>query len=166
MRERFEFLQDKQQAHVSSLNYQQTRLPPLQYYAVKDDMLAHGLGSVYVRFMKNDGFCYLSVLFLRTSRRYLTNSVGQAAKALTHAGYHITLCYPTHYNRNAIIKAAVDAYGERFRDFQMVAINNVRISSGDTYEIIGDSEFARGLREIVAISIPDKENYTPRVSLD
>ena len=54
----------------------------------------------------------------------------------------------------------------RFRDFQLVAINNVRISSDDAYEIIGDSEFARGLREIVAISIPDKENYTPRISLD
>ena len=166
MRERFEFLQNKQQAHVASLSYQQTRLPPLQYYAVKDQILAHGLGNVYVRFMVDDGFCYLRVLFLWNFQRYLTNSVGRAAKALTHAGYHITLCYPKHYNRDATIKAAVDAYGERFRDFQMVTINDVRISSGDTYEIIGNSDFARGLREIVAISIPDKENYTPHISLD
>ena len=166
LRERLHYFEEKQTAHTGSLNFQQTRLPPTQYYAVWDHVSQNGIGNVWVQFRVDDGFCYLKVFFMWHFQWYLTNAAGRAAKDLTHAGYHITLCYPKHYNRDANIKAAVDAYGERYRLPQMVTLNDIHISSGGTYEIIGDSEFARDVNQLVAISIPDKQNYHAHISLD
>jgi len=167
MRERLEALKAKKEKHAGTLNWRETRLPPIQYYAVVDHLTQNGIGNVWVQFrVQDDGFCYLHVLFMWHFQWYLTNRAGRAAKDLTHAGYHITLCYPKHYNYDANIRAAVDAYGERFRQYQLVRLDDISVSSGGTYEIKGNSTFARELNALVALSIPDKENYTAHISLD
>ena len=45
-------------------------------------------------------------------------------------------------------------------------IPNVSVSSGDTYEIIGNSEFARDLRAVTSITKAHDPGYKPHVSLD
>ena len=45
-------------------------------------------------------------------------------------------------------------------------IPSVNVSSGDTYEILGDSEFARDLKAVTDITKADSANYKPHISLD
>ena len=45
-------------------------------------------------------------------------------------------------------------------------VPDVLVSSGDTYQIMGNSQFAKDLREVTDITMAHKGNYQPHVSLD
>ncbi len=45
-------------------------------------------------------------------------------------------------------------------------VPSVSVSSGGTYEILGDSEFANDLRAVTDITKASSSNYKPHISLN
>ena len=163
---RHDELADKDKEHKGSTNFLETRVPPQEYYNRKKG-IEKGLGIVRVQYERqpDTGFHFARIYFPR-GFKHLTNEEGQRRKAATPAGYHVTLGYDRDYTENAETRAAIDNFANKYRDYQRVIVPNVRVSSGDTYEIIGNSEFARDLRAVTSITKADNPDYKPHVSLD
>ena len=62
-------------------------------------------------------------------------------------------------------RKATDAIADKYGRWQEIEMNDISISSGDTYQIEGDSEFAEDLRKTVAITL-NKPNYKAHISMD
>ena len=45
-------------------------------------------------------------------------------------------------------------------------VPKVTVSASDTYEIVGNSEFARDLRAVTSITKASDPSYKPHISLD
>ena len=163
---RYDELEYKDKQHKDSTHFLETRVPPQEYYKRKND-IEKGLGIVGVRYERqpDTGFHFARIYFPR-GFKHLTNEEGQRRKAATPAGYHITLGYDRDYTENAEARAAIDSFANKYRRYKEVMIPNVSVSSGDTYEIIGNSEFARDLRAVTSITKADDPSYKPHVSLD
>ena len=168
----FEVLNDKKDKHEGSLNYATCRLPPAQYYTVKDRVQKEGIGKRWVKFFTDSdtGFRYLKVDFASDDPDLLNGHAGQALQAQNPAGYHITICYDKTYKEDPRAQEATDEierkYGDWWREINM---HKISISSGDTYQIDGDSEFAEDLRRTVAITLAGSKNnpnYKAHISMD
>ena len=156
----------KDKQHKDTTNFLETRLPPQEYYNRKKN-IEKGLGLVGVQYERqpDTGFHFARIYFPR-GFKHLTNEEGQRRKAATPAGYHVTLGYDKDYTENAEARAAIDNFADKYRRGTVVMIPNVSVSSGDTYEIIGNSEFARDLRAVTSITKARDPGYKPHVSLD
>ena len=131
------------------------------------NIIKTGIGRVGVQYERqpDTGFHYARIHFPRNFE-HLTNEEGQRRKASTPAGYHVTLGYDRDYTENAAARAAITNFAHKYRRYKEVMIPNVSVSSGDTYEIIGNSEFARDLRAVTSITKADNPGYKPHISLD
>jgi len=165
---RFDKLDEKRQQHINTDNYQKRRLPPSEYYAVKDHVLTHGIGIQPVRFeTASDGFKYLRVDFPDDYKWLLNNEFGRSEQAKNPAGYHITICEPKTYDTDQAAKQATDHLEGEYGRWQEIEMNEITISSGDTYQIEGNSQFAQDLRETVAITMRHKgAGYKAHISMD
>ena len=163
---RYDELEYKDKQHKDSTHFLETRVPPREYYKRKND-IEKGLGLRRVRYERqpDTGFHFARIYFPR-GFKHLTNEEGQRRKAATPAGYHVTLGYDRDYTENAEARAAIDNFANKYRRYKEVMIPNVSVSSGDTYEIIGNSEFARDLRAVTSITKADDPGYKPHISLD
>ena len=74
--------------------------------------------------------------------------------------------YNTDYTRNPTPRAAIDNFAHKYGTYQEVVVPKVNVSSGDTYEILGDYEFAKDLRAVADITKASLANYKPRIYLD
>ena len=74
--------------------------------------------------------------------------------------------YNTDYTENPTTRAAIDNFAHKYGTYKELMVPRVNVSSGDTYEIIGDSEFARDLRAVTDITKASSANYKPHISLD
>ena len=124
-----------------------------------------GLVGVQYERQPDTGFHFARIYFPR-GFKHLTNEEGQRRKATTPAGYHVTLGYHKDYTESPEARAAIDSFAHKYRRHKEVMIPNVSVSSGDTYEIIGNSEFARDLRAVTSITKADNPDYKPHISLD
>ena len=126
-----------------------------------------GVGIVGVQYERepNTGFHYARIYFPRNFQRP-TNEEGQRRKRESPAGYNVTLGYNTDYTDNPTTRAAIDNFAHKYGWYKEVMIPKVNVSSGDTYEILGSSEFARDLRAVTDITEADSTNYKPHISLD
>ena len=169
---KFGVLSDKKDKHEGSLNYATCRLPPAQYYTVRDRVQKEGIGKRWVRFFTDSdtGFSYIKVDFASDDPDLLNGPAGQALQAQNPAGYHITICYDKTYKEDPGAKKATDAIAEKYGQWwQEIEMKDISISSGDTYQIEGDSEFARDLRNTVAITLAgykNNPNYKAHISMD
>ena len=125
------------------------------------------MGIVGVQYGRqpDTGFHFARIYFPR-GFKHLTNEEGQRRKATTPACYHVTLGYNKDYTENAEARAAIDDFAHKYRRYKEVMIPNTSVSSGDTYDIIGNSEFARDLRAVTSITKAHDPGYKPHVSLD
>ena len=145
------------------------RLAPEEYYRVKDRVLKEGIGELWVIFetQSETGFKYIKVDFPTDYKWLLNNEFGRAKQAVNPAGYHITICYDKTYVSDPKAKEATDAIAEKYGGWwQKIVMKDISISSGDTYQIEGDSEFAQDLRNTVAITLAEKLNYKAHISMD
>ena len=147
------------------------RLAPKEYYKVKDKVLSEGLGELWVRFetQSETGFKYIKVEFPTDYKWLLNNAVGRAKQADNPAGYHITICYDKTYESDPEAKDATDDIAEKYKWWTKIEMKDISISSGDTYQIEGNSEFAEDLRRTVAITLAgykDNPNYKAHISMD
>ena len=163
----FNALDKKKKEYDDTYNYFVCRLAPREYYEVKDRVLRDGIGKRWVRFetQSDTGFKYIKVDFPSDYKWLLNNEVGRAKQAVNPAGYHITICYDKTYESDPEAKKATDAFAEKYWGWQEIEMKDISISSGDTYQIEGDSEFAEDLRKTVAITL-DKPNYKAHISMD
>ena len=74
--------------------------------------------------------------------------------------------YNTDYTDNPIATAAIDNFAHKYGWYKQLMIPNVNASNGDTYEILGNSEFARDLIATTDITKASSTNYKPHISLD
>ena len=74
--------------------------------------------------------------------------------------------YNTDYTGNPTARAAIDNFAHKYGTYKEVVIPTVNISNGDTYEILGDYEFAKDLRAVTDITKASSANYKPHISLD
>ncbi|MFM7982520.1 MAG: hypothetical protein ACKPKO_24680, partial [Candidatus Fonsibacter sp.] len=109
---------------------------------------------------------HYAIIYFPRSFQHLTNAEGQWRKRATPAGYHVTLGYHNDYTDNPAARAAIDNFANKYRYYQEVMVPNVSVSSGDTYEIIGNSDFARDLRDVTSITKTSDPDYKPHISLD
>ena len=65
----------------------------------------------------------------------------------------------TDYTENPTSRAAIDNFAHKYGWYKEVLIPKVNVSSGDTYEILGDSEFAKDLRAVTDITEAGSSNY-------
>ena len=165
---KFNALAKKKKDHDDTKNYALCRLAPKEYYMVKDRVLKEGLGELWVIFetQSETGFKYIKVEFPRDYELLLNNAVGRAKQAVNPAGYHITICYDKTYASNPEAQKATDAIAEKYKWWTKIEMKDISISSGDTYQIEGDSEFAQDLRNTVAITLAKKLNYKAHISMD
>jgi hypothetical protein len=169
---KFLALEKKKKDHDDTNNYALCRLAPKEYYEVKDKVLKEGLGELWVKFetQSETGFKYIKVDFPQDYKLLLNNEFGRAKQAVNPAGYHITICYDKTYVLDPKAKEATDVIAEKYGEWwQKIEIKNISISSGDTYQIDGDSEFAEDLRRTVAITLAgykDNPNYRAHISMD
>jgi hypothetical protein len=165
--QRYDELYNKDQAYKGSVNFAETRLPPYEYYLQRKKINHNGLGFVGVQYERepSTGFHYARIHFPRNFV-HLTNAEGQRRKRETPAGYHVTLGYNTDYTENPAARAAIDNFAHKYGWYKEIPIQKVNVSSGDTYEIIGNSEFARDLRAVTDITKASSANYKPHISLD
>ena len=168
MKAKFLALEKKKQDHNDTTNYALCRLAPEEYYRVKDRVLKEGLGELWVIFetQSETGFKYIKVEFPSDYKWLLNNEFGRAKQAVNPAGYHITICYDKTYESDPKAKEATDAIAERYKWWTEIEMKDISISSGDTYQIEGDSEFAQDLRNTVAITLAEKLNYKAHISMD
>jgi hypothetical protein len=96
----------------------------------------------------------------------LNNEFGRAKQAVNPAGYHITICYDKTYESDPKAKEATDVIAEKYKWWTEIEMKDISISSGDTYQIEGNSEFAEDLRKTVAITLAEKEYYKAHISMD
>jgi hypothetical protein len=75
------------------------------------------------------------------------------------------LGYNTDYTENPTARAAIDNFAHKYGTYKEVVIPKVNVSSGDTYEILGDYEFAKDLRAVTDITKASSANYKPHISL-
>ncbi len=76
--------------------------------------------------------------------RLLNNEFGRTKQAANPAGYHITICYDKTDVSDPKAKEATDAIAAKYGGWwQKIEMKDISISSGDTYHIEGDSEFAQ-----------------------
>ena len=135
-------------------------------------MQKEGIGKRWVRFFTDSdtGFSYIKVDFASDDPDLLNGPAGQALQAQNPAGYHITICYDKTYKEDPEAKDATDAIAEKYGGWwQKIEMKDSSISSGDTYQIEGDSEFARDLRNTVAITLAGYKgnpNYKAHISMD
>ncbi len=114
-------------------------------------------------------FRYLKWFFPDDSDLLLNNEIGRTAQANNPAGYHITICDKRVYDSDAAAKEATDKLAEKYGEWQEIEMNTITISSGDTYQIEGDSEFAEDLRRTMAITLATQKknpNYKAHISMD
>ena len=165
--QRYDELYQKDQAYKGSVNYAETREHPREYYERRFLLKKHGLGIIGVQYEREPetGFHYARIYFPRKFK-HLTNAEGQRRKRETPAGYHVTLGYNTDYTENPTARAAIDNFAHKYGTYKELMVPRVNVSSGDTYEIIGDSEFARDLRAVTDITKASSANYKPHISLD
>ena len=69
--------------------------------------------------------------------------------------------YNTDYTENHTTRAAIDNFAHKYGWYKEVMIPKVNVSSGDTNEILGDSEFEEDLRAVTDITKADSTNYKP-----
>ncbi len=115
------------------------------------------------------GFRYLKVHFPDDFELLLNNEYCRSVQATNPAGYHITICDRRVYDSDAAAKEATDKLAEKDGEWQEIEMNSISISSGDTYQIEGDSEFAEDLRRKVAIKLSRQKNtpnYKAHISMD
>ncbi len=74
--------------------------------------------------------------------------------------------YNTDYTENPTTRAAIDNFAHKYGWYKEVPIPKVNVPSGDTYKILGDSEFAKDLRAVDDITKASSSNYKPHRSLD
>ena len=127
------------------------------------------MGNIFTD--SDTGFRYRKVNFDSNDADLLIGPAGQALQAQNPAGYHITICYDKTYKEDPIAKeAATDAIAMKYGDWwHEIEMKDISISSGDTYQIDGDSEFAEDLRRTVAITLAgykDNPNYKAHISMD
>ena len=60
--------------------------------------------------------------------------------------------YDTDYTYNPKARAAIDNFAHKYGNYKEVVILRRSVSSGDTFKILGDSEFAKDLRAIPDIT--------------
>ena len=134
---------------------------------VKDIVLKEGIGKLWVKFetQSESGFEYIKMDFPLDYKWLLNNEVGRTKQAVNPAGYHITICYDKTYESDPEAKKATDDIEEKYWRWQEIEMKDISISSGDTYQIEGDSEFAEDLRNTVAITL-NKPNYKAHISMD
>jgi len=163
---RFDVLDKKRQEHIDTDNYARCRLPPIQYYQVKEKVLQDGIGTRWVRFeTASDGFKYLRVHFPDDYQWLLNNETGKAQQRTNPAGLHITICDWRKYEGAA--KEATDALEANYWQWQEIEMKEISVSTGDTYQIEGNSQFAQDLRETVAITMRHKgAGYKAHISMD
>ena len=169
---KFKALEKKKKDHDDTNNYASCRLAPEEYYMVKDKVLKEGIGKQWVRFesQSETGFKYIKVDFPTDYEWLLNNAVGRAKQADNPAGYHITICYDKTYVSDPKAKEATDAIATKYGGWwQKIEMKDITISSGDTYQIEGNSEFAEDLRRTVAITLAvykKNPNYKAHISMD
>ena len=142
---RYEELAKKDRDHKGSVNFLETRLPPRDYYNTRRNIQKNGLGLVGVQYERepSTGFHFARIYFPRNFQ-HLTNPEGRQRKRATSAGYHVTLGYHNDYTDNPAARAALDNFANKYRNYQTVMVPKVSVSSGDTYEILGNSDFCQG----------------------
>ena len=166
---RFTTLDKKRQEHIDTDNYKKCRLPPMEYYAIKDYVLENGLGTERVRFeTASDGYKFVRIAFPDDYPWLLNNEFGRSQKATRSTGYHITICEAETYKTDRAAKEATDRFRKKWGPWwREIEMNEISVSSGDTYQIEGESQFARDLRETVAITLKDKgAGYKAHISQD
>ena len=149
------------------MHYARTRIPPEEYYKRRFEMNKGGLGFIGVRYERQpDGFHFARVWFPRDFQ-HLTNDEGQRLKAATNAGYHVSLGYDNTFNNNSAAKEALYRFISKYGNYKKMLVKDVNVSSGDTYEIIGHSPFAKDIRDVTDIALAHKgPGYIPHISLD
>ena len=163
----FDALDKKKKEYDATINYALCRLAPREYYEVKDRVLRDGIGKQWVRFetQSETGFKYIRVVFPPNYEWLLNNEFGRAKQAVNPAGYHITICYAKTYESDIMAQEATDAIADKYGWWKEIEMKDISISSGDTYQIEGDSEFAEDLRKTVDITL-NKPNYKAHISMD
>ena len=165
---KFDVLDKKRQEHIDTDHYFRCRLPPREYYHVKDYVLEHGIGVRWVKFDElPNGFRFLRVHFPDDYQWLLNNEHGRSEKATKDSGYHISICDGWKYIADEAARQATDHLREMYWWWQEIEMNEISISSGDTYQIEGNSQFAQDLRETVAITMKHKgRGYKAHISMD
>ena len=165
---RYDVLNKKRQKHIDTDHYRRCRLPPREYYEVKERVLTHGIGIRRVKFETlPDGFKFLRVDFPPDYQWLLNNENGKSKQATNPAGYHITICDWRKYEADQAARDATDTLEGKYNEWREIEMNEITISSGDTYQIEGNSQFAQDLRETVAITMTHKgAGYKAHVSMD
>jgi hypothetical protein len=164
---RYDELYKKDQEYKGSVHFAETREHPREYYNRRFNIEKQGIGRVGVQYQTDPetGFHYARIWFPRNFQ-HLTNAEGQRLKRETPASYHVTLGYNRDYTENPAARAAIDNFAHKYGTYREVVIPKVNISSGDTYEILGDYEFAKDLRAVTDITKASSANYKPHISLD
>jgi hypothetical protein len=125
--------------------FRASRLPKGPYEARAREISQHGIGRVYMDPQLTGNLISLKVKF-PPGFKHLTNKFGQAAKARTDAGYHISLAYKRDIENDPTLRQHVTSFLLKYfgRDKgRFFDLNNIRVTDGGTYELKGDDEFVK-----------------------
>ncbi|MFM7981533.1 MAG: hypothetical protein ACKPKO_19665 [Candidatus Fonsibacter sp.] len=162
---RYDELARKDQEHKGSFNFLETPLPPRDYYNTRVSIEKRTWPSRSPVRETTRHRLPLCNNILSRNFQHMTNPEGQQRKRATPASYHVTLAYHNDCTENPA-RAAIDNFANKYRNYQTVMVPKVTVSSGDTYKIVGNSEFATDLRAVTSITTAHNPVYKPHISLD